>query len=165
MIGPANVNSAEADTTTRKNASIHASIFTFVAAIGALIVAEEGKKIETTTKDTKTGTGIRKARTKDSGDPKAKTKHTKDQLTDKELLESHSGFKQMETTEEQALPTRVQRTTTIEVIASHQEMTGETQTPGETKTPAATELEENKQAPPTDETCSVNTLLYLTQSE
>ena len=71
----------------------------------------------------------------------------------------------METMEEQALPTRVQRTTIIEVIAIHREMTGETQTPGETRTPAATELEENKQAPPTDEICLANTLLYLTQSE
>ena len=70
----------------------------------------------------------------------------------------------METMEEQALPTRVQRTTTIEVIAIHQEMTGETQTPGETRTPAATELEENKQAPPTDGICSANTPPYLTQS-
>ena len=71
----------------------------------------------------------------------------------------------METMEEQALPTRAQRTTTIEVIAIHQEMTGKTQTPGETRTPAATESEENKQAPPTDEICLANTLLYLTQSE
>ena len=93
MTGPANVTSAEADTTTRKNASTHASIVTFVAAIGALIVAEEEEKIGNTTRDTKTGTGIKKARTKDSGDQKAKTKHTKDHLTDKELLENHSEFK------------------------------------------------------------------------
>ena len=131
MTGLANATSAEADTTTRKNASILASTATSGAAIGAPNVEEEGEKIGNTTTDTKTGTGIKKARTKDSGGQKAKTKHTKDQLTDKELLESHSGFKQMETMEEQALPTRVQRTTTIEVIASHQEMTGETQTPGE----------------------------------
>ena len=67
--------------------------------------------------------------------------------------------------EEQAPQTRVLMIPTIEAIVTHRDMTGETQTPGETKTPAATELEENKQAPPTDETCSVNTLLYLTQSE
>ena len=71
----------------------------------------------------------------------------------------------MEITEEQALRTRVLMTPTIEAIVTHRDMTEGTQTPGETKTPAATELEENKQAPPTDETCSVNTLLYLTQSE
>ena len=93
MTGPANATSAVADTNTRKNANTHASIVTFVAAIGALIVAEEGEKIGTTTRDTKTGTGIRKARTKDSGDPKARTKHTKDHLTDKELLGNHSEFK------------------------------------------------------------------------
>ena len=89
----ANAASAKADTTTRKNANIHASIVTFVAAIGALSAAEEEEKIGNTTRDTKTGTGIKKARTKDSGDPKAKTKHTKDHLTDKELLENHSESK------------------------------------------------------------------------
>ena len=67
--------------------------------------------------------------------------------------------------EEEAPQTQVLMTLIIEAIATHPDMTGVIQTPGETKTPAATELEENKQAPPTDETCSVNTLLYLTQSE
>ena len=73
MTGPANATSAEADTTTRKNANTHASIVTFVAAIGALIVAEEGAKIGTTSTVTKTDTGIQKVRIKDSGDRKAKT--------------------------------------------------------------------------------------------
>ena len=67
--------------------------------------------------------------------------------------------------EEQAPQTRVLMTLTIEAIVTHPDMTGETQTPGEIKTPAATELEENKQAPPTDEICLANMLLYLTQSE
>ena len=67
--------------------------------------------------------------------------------------------------EEQARQTRVLMTLTIGAIVTHPDMTGETQTPGEIKTPAATELEENKQAPPTDEICLVNTLPYLTQSE
>ena len=165
MTGLANAASAKADTTTRKNANILASTATSAAATEAPNVAEEGEKIGITTTVTKTGTGIKKARTKDSGGQKAKTKHTKDQLTDKELLESHSGFKQIETTEEQALPTRVQRTTTIEVTAIHQEMTGETQTSGETRTPAATELEENRQAPPAHEICLATTHLYSTQSE
>ena len=56
MTGPANVTSAEADTSTRKIAPTHASIVTFVAAIGALIVAEEEEKIGNTNRDTKTGT-------------------------------------------------------------------------------------------------------------
>ena len=89
MTGPANAISAEADTTTRKNANTHASIVTFVAAIEALSAAEEEEKIGNTTRDTKTGTGIKKARTKDSGDQKAKTKPTKDQPTGKEPQESH----------------------------------------------------------------------------
>ena len=94
MTGLANAASANADTTTRKNENTHASIVTFVVATGALSAAEEEEKIGNTTRDTKTGTGIKKARTKDSGGQKAKTKHhTKYQLTDKELLESHSGFK------------------------------------------------------------------------
>ena len=93
MTGLANAASAKADTTTRKNANILASTATSVAATGAPNVAEEGEKIGITTTVTKTGTGIKKARTKDSGGQKAKTKHTKDQLTDKELLENHSGFK------------------------------------------------------------------------
>ena len=67
--------------------------------------------------------------------------------------------------EEEAPQTRVLMTLIIEAIVTHPDMTGGTQTPGETKTPAATELEENKQAPLTDEICSANTLLYLTQSE
>ena len=67
--------------------------------------------------------------------------------------------------EEQAPQTRVLMTPTIEAIVTHPDMTVGTQTPGETKTPAATELEENKQAPPSDEICLANTLLYLTQSE
>ena len=93
MTGLANATSAEADTTTRKNANIHASIVIFVAAIEALSAAEEEEKIGNTTRDTKTDTGIKKARTKDSGDSKAKTMHTKDHLTDKELLGNHSEFK------------------------------------------------------------------------
>ena len=94
MNGPANVTCAEVDTTTRKNASTHANIATFVVAIEALIVAEEGGRIGTTTRGTKTGTEIRKTRTKDSGDQKARRKHhTKDHLTDKELLENHSESK------------------------------------------------------------------------
>ena len=90
MIGPANVTSAEADTTTRKNASTHANIATSVVAIEALIVAEEEERIGTTTKETKTGTEVRKTKTKDLGDQKARRKHhTKDHQTDKELLENH----------------------------------------------------------------------------
>ena len=94
MTGLANATSAEADTTTRKNANTHASIVTFVAATGALSAAEEEERIGTTTRETKTGTEIRKTRTKDSGDQKARRKHhTKDHLTDKELLGSHSESK------------------------------------------------------------------------
>ena len=78
MTGLANAASAKADTTTKKNASIPANTATSGAATGAPNVAEEGEKIGNTTTDTKTGTGIKKARTKDSGGQKAKTKHTKD---------------------------------------------------------------------------------------
>ena len=67
--------------------------------------------------------------------------------------------------EEEAPQTQVLMTPIIGAIATHPDMTGGTQTPGETKTPAATELEENKQAPPTDETCLANMPPYLTQSE
>ena len=94
MNGPANVTCVEVDTTTRKNVNTHANIATFVVAIGALIVAEEEERIGTTTRETKTGTEIRKNRTKYSEGQKARRKHhTKDHLTDKELLENHSESK------------------------------------------------------------------------
>ena len=89
MTGLANAASAKADTTTRKNASIPVNTATSVAVTEALNVAEEGEKIGTTTTVTKTDTGIQKVMTKDSGDRKAKTKHTKDQPTGKEPWESH----------------------------------------------------------------------------
>ena len=108
---------------------------------------------------------VTETKTKDSDDQKARTKLTEKQLTDKEPRENHSESKQTETMEEKAPPSQAPMIPVIGVIATHPDMTGETQTPGEIKTPAATELEENKQAPPTDEICSANTPPYMTQSE
>ena len=125
------------------------------------VVEEEEKNgITTMAKMTDTET-----KTKDSDDQKARTKLTEKQLTDKEPRENHSESKQTETMEEKAPPTRVLMIPIIGAIAIHPIMTEEIQTPGETKTPAATELEENKQAPPTDEICSATTHLYLTKSK
>ena len=164
MNGVGNADFAMASITTKKNVHIPVETATSVVVIRPPSAGEEDAKKGTGTttldrmKDTET-------KTKDSDDQKDRTKLTEKQLTDKEPRENHSESKQTETMEEKALLTQVLMIPIIGVIAIHPIMTGETQTPGETRTPAATELEENKQAPPTDEICLANTLPYLTQSE
>ena len=90
MNGLANAACVKADIITRKSANIPVNTAICAAVTEVLNAVEEGEKTTgITIMAIMTDTETQKVKTRDLGDQKAKTKHTKGQPTSKELRESH----------------------------------------------------------------------------